>query len=344
MKSKYLLPILTLLSPALFAAGAAAASGAAVANGSSVVVNSAGGTGKATITIDVNGKKETREIELGNGTEIKVGSGHGITIKTEATSGGEPAPMKTWLGVASEEIPDAVRAQLPLAEGTGLLVQSVAADSPAAKAGLTKNDVLVKFDDQLLTNAEQLRTLVRTRKDGEHARLTYLRRGQEAVADVTLGTRAGGDETGEGGLLGLFGRNWNFDVKKLLPSLNVQSRAVVIDKDGNVVGGQGGGEIGNAVKQLEQTLRNAGVDPAVIEQLERALGQAGNEIQKAAGDLSKKKEDVSRDVEKAVRDATKAVEEAREAAELVEKRAQEAAEEFRRGKPAAPTTPLEKQP
>ena len=44
--------------------------------GSKASASVVGGKGKATVTIDVNGKKETREIDLGHGTEIKVITGN----------------------------------------------------------------------------------------------------------------------------------------------------------------------------------------------------------------------------------------------------------------------------
>lgn len=49
---------------------------------------------------------------------------------------------KHWLGVALAPADETLRAQLGL-EGTGVVVTDVVADSPAAKAGLKKNDVVV---------------------------------------------------------------------------------------------------------------------------------------------------------------------------------------------------------
>ncbi|MEZ6081498.1 MAG: PDZ domain-containing protein [Pirellulaceae bacterium] len=41
-------------------------------------------------------------------------------------------------------------------EGRGVLVADVMDDSPVAKAGLRKHDVLVRYDDQDLYSPEQL--------------------------------------------------------------------------------------------------------------------------------------------------------------------------------------------
>ena len=93
----------------------------------------------------------------------------------------------TWLGVSAEETSEALAAQLSLEKGVGLTVNFVAPESPAAKAGLKKNDVLVKFGEQLLVHPSQLRKLVRTRQEGDAVRVTYYRSGKKESASVTLG-------------------------------------------------------------------------------------------------------------------------------------------------------------
>src|SRR5262249_28652298 len=58
----------------------------------------------------------------------------------------------TWLGLATDEASEALISQLRLDPGVGLIVTYVAADSPAAKAGMQKNDVLVECDGQALVH------------------------------------------------------------------------------------------------------------------------------------------------------------------------------------------------
>jgi hypothetical protein len=97
-----------------------------------------------------------------------------------------------WLGISTEESTEALSAQLGLGNGVGLVVSYVAPDGPAAKAGLQKNDVLVKFEDQDLVHPAQLRKLVRARKIDEKVSLTYIRAGKKENVSVTLGqTEAG---------------------------------------------------------------------------------------------------------------------------------------------------------
>ncbi len=93
-----------------------------------------------------------------------------------------------YLGVIISEICPEVRAQTILKEGEGLLIGRVAADSPAAALGLLHYDILTKFNDQWLMSPSQFVTLVENAGPGTEVELTYLRKGTEAKAKVTLGT------------------------------------------------------------------------------------------------------------------------------------------------------------
>ena len=92
----------------------------------------------------------------------------------------------TRLGVAGEETSEAVAAQLGLASGAGLLVAYIAPNSPAAKAGLQKNDVLVDFEGQLLVHPVQLRKLVQMHKAGDSVKLEFYRAGKKQNATAIL--------------------------------------------------------------------------------------------------------------------------------------------------------------
>src|SRR5690606_552210 len=88
--------------------------------------------------------------------------------------------------VQTEPVGAALQSQLGLPAGTGLAVSMLVPDSAAAMV-LQPHDILLKFDDQMLVNMDQLSVLVRNRKPGDKVKLTYLRAGKEATATVTLG-------------------------------------------------------------------------------------------------------------------------------------------------------------
>jgi membrane-associated protease RseP (regulator of RpoE activity) len=259
---------------------------------------------KATITIDVNGHKETREIEFGDEFKIKAGTAPRINVLASTLAHAKSAGPTTWLGVAPEEVSEELRAQLPLESGSGLVVRSVLPDSPAAKAGLQKNDVLMKIQEQLLTNPSQLRTLVAAKKDGDTVRLTYFRRGQQATLDVKLATREEGPAD---------------DLKSELSQLpyigslfQLQSKAVVVDKDGKVIGGDRM-DLDATVEKIAKALRDFGVDEKSISEATRAMTETTKAIRDAISDASAAKEEV----QKGSSEIAKALEQVRDAVEKV---------------------------
>ena len=91
-----------------------------------------------------------------------------------------------WLGVGVEEISDVLSAQLKLKPGEGLVVNFVSSNSPAATAGLAKNDLLLRWGDQVLVHPEQLRKLVQNSKSGDEVKLTTLQAGERREVPVKL--------------------------------------------------------------------------------------------------------------------------------------------------------------
>ena len=88
-----------------------------------------------------------------------------------------------WIGVLCEPPPAALRAQLNLAGEKGLLVQDVAKDSPADKAGLKQFDVLLSIGDEPLASPQDLSRLV-AGSQGEALTIRYLRGAKEASVEV----------------------------------------------------------------------------------------------------------------------------------------------------------------
>jgi len=82
------------------------------------------------------------------------------------------------LGVTARSVTDGAR--------DGALVESVAAGSAAAKAGIRAGDVVTRVADRLVGGADDLVVQVRTRKVGEKVELTYVRGGSTVKVTVTL--------------------------------------------------------------------------------------------------------------------------------------------------------------
>ncbi|HHJ18450.1 MAG TPA: PDZ domain-containing protein [Gammaproteobacteria bacterium] len=96
-----------------------------------------------------------------------------------------------WLGLALGPVPPALSAQLGtiIPPSQGVLVTSVTADSPAAKAGLQANDVILSYGDQKLYAPEQLAGLVRSDQPNQTVTLQVAQKGQLNKLQVTLGQR-----------------------------------------------------------------------------------------------------------------------------------------------------------
>ncbi len=91
-----------------------------------------------------------------------------------------PAPTKgsVYLGVQLDPGPD----------GTGALVVEVADGSPAARAGLELEDVILKIGDETIKETADVVTKVRSVKPGDKLKFSIRRAGVEKELEVTLGT------------------------------------------------------------------------------------------------------------------------------------------------------------
>lgn len=94
---------------------------------------------------------------------------------------------KYMIGVHCESVSDGLRAQLDLSEGIGLIVKSEpAADTPAAKAGIQKHDLLMYADQTALKTVKDLTEVIQAAgKDNASISMTIVRRGKELGVDLT---------------------------------------------------------------------------------------------------------------------------------------------------------------
>jgi hypothetical protein len=97
--------------------------------------------------------------------------------------------MLPYCGVSTVEVTPPLASQLRLAAGTGLLVDFVEPKSPAEMAGIKQYDILMKFDDQVLCNSEQLRVLVRSKMMSDDVKFAIVRQGQPTSVNVELGQK-----------------------------------------------------------------------------------------------------------------------------------------------------------
>ncbi|RKX36242.1 MAG: hypothetical protein DRP71_00840 [Verrucomicrobia bacterium] len=97
--------------------------------------------------------------------------------------------MVTFLGVEVREVDPVLLDHLDLDEGIGLVVEMVTEDSPASRAGLRENDILVRMGDQLLVTPRQFTVLVRREDEGAKVNLEILRKGKRSKVQAVLEKR-----------------------------------------------------------------------------------------------------------------------------------------------------------
>lgn len=70
-------------------------------------------------------------------------------------------PQSSWrIGLMAEPLPAALREHFAIPEKQGILVSRILPDSPAEKAGLKKNDIILKLSNEPVANIEKMRELV----------------------------------------------------------------------------------------------------------------------------------------------------------------------------------------
>jgi serine protease Do len=103
---------------------------------------------------------------------------------------------KGYLGIIANTvaIPPEIAEQAGLDQETGVMIFSVEPDSPARKAGLTMGDVLIKFNDNPVTDFYDLPRLLAEDVVGKETKLTIIRREKLLEGTITPTTHGGEEE------------------------------------------------------------------------------------------------------------------------------------------------------
>lgn len=135
--------------------------------------------------VDVEGKMIGLNIAYISSRGIAIRTSKVKTISEQLTKDG--AIKIARLGIVTDEIslPREVAAQLQPIQEEGLIVLSVKKDTAAKKAGLLIGDIIVRFDDQPITNIHDLRRqLLKRGAIGKSAKLAIIR--AEKKTDIVI--------------------------------------------------------------------------------------------------------------------------------------------------------------
>jgi serine protease Do len=98
-----------------------------------------------------------------------------------------------WLGVGVSEVSSEKMKSLKLPEERGALLGKIVPDSPAAKAGLKENDVVLEVNGQRIEGTEQFRRMIHEIPAGRTANLTVWRDDRSQNLKVTVGKHEAGN-------------------------------------------------------------------------------------------------------------------------------------------------------
>ncbi len=93
---------------------------------------------------------------------------------------------RPWIGARIESVTAEIAQAVGLPRPLGAIVSEVAPNSPGARAGLRRGDVIVSFDGRPLEDAEALRFRLATREARGSVRLGVFRQGREVVLTLPL--------------------------------------------------------------------------------------------------------------------------------------------------------------
>lgn len=96
-----------------------------------------------------------------------------------------------YLGANLEDISPGLAQGFNLTNDSGALLADVVTNSPAEKAGLKSGDVIIEFNGQKITGANDLLLAVADCSPGDLATVKFIRNGEEQTVKITLAARPG---------------------------------------------------------------------------------------------------------------------------------------------------------
>jgi serine protease Do len=92
-----------------------------------------------------------------------------------------------WLGVVIQKVTPELTKQFGLEKPEGALVAQVMVDSPAEKAGIQQEDIIIEFDRKKVNKMRELPRIVANTPAGKGVEVKLIRQGKEKIVDVVVG-------------------------------------------------------------------------------------------------------------------------------------------------------------
>jgi S1-C subfamily serine protease len=94
--------------------------------------------------------------------------------------------QRCWLGISAYPLDSVASRELDLPIHYGVLVNRVFSNSPAAKAGLMRDDVIFRIDNRRVKDEEMLWGYLQGKKAGDKVKIVVFRKGNKKVFAATL--------------------------------------------------------------------------------------------------------------------------------------------------------------
>lgn len=91
-----------------------------------------------------------------------------------------------WLGVSVQDISDEIAQSMKMSKTKGAFVTEVTLGGPADKAGILPSDIIIKFDNQEVSDMKILPKIVAKTPVGKISKITILRRNKIKVLDIKV--------------------------------------------------------------------------------------------------------------------------------------------------------------
>jgi Do/DeqQ family serine protease len=109
-----------------------------------------------------------------------------VRVVVASAESGSGTVKRAWLGAKLQEVTPEIAESLGLKRPSGALVANVAADGPAAKAGIKTGDLIVTIDGVAIEDPNAFDYRFATKPIGGTAKVGLVRKGKEMVVSVAL--------------------------------------------------------------------------------------------------------------------------------------------------------------
>jgi S1-C subfamily serine protease len=116
-----------------------------------------------------------------------------LMIPILVSAGKHKQQNDAWLGIYTQTVNEDLKEAFDLDTDYGVIVKDVIPDSPADKAGLRQGDVILKFADKKVKDADDLVEFISEHKDGDEVELVLIREGERKTLIAELDNREDDD-------------------------------------------------------------------------------------------------------------------------------------------------------